>query len=88
MYLKLLIKKLTNEFSFDNVRPSRRKGNLKREKKMAIPIATTPELSEKESRKFLENVKRDLKRPVDYTPTPKLPQARKLIMEYARKREK
>jgi hypothetical protein len=79
----LTIKKFFNKLFYNN-----RRDNLKKEKKMATPIAATPTLSLKESRKFLENIKLGLNKPVGYVPTPKLTRARKLIKEYARQQEK
>ena len=89
MSLKIFTKnKLTINLLANKIRNDSRKNNLKREKKMATPIAPTPKLSAKASKKFLNQVENDLKRPVDYVPTPKLPEARKKIKKYAQEWKK
>ena len=87
--IEIIIKKrLTNNVVLINMLLDIHGRNFRKEEKMATRIAPTPMLNAKESRKFLKNVQRDLKSPVDYVPTPKLQKARELIEEYARKREK
>ena len=55
---------------------------------MALPIAATPILEGKEAIRFLGQIQSDLKKPVDYKPTPKLGKARKLIQLYAAKQQR
>lgn len=55
---------------------------------MALPIAATPILEGTEATRFLGQIQRDLKKPVDYRPTPKLGKARRLIKIYAAKQQR
>ena len=48
---------------------------------MALPIAPTPMLNRKESKRFLRLIEEGLKVPAYPTPTPKLEQARKMVLE-------
>ena len=50
---------------------------------MALPIGLTPILKGREAIKFDERIKKDLHRPTRLVPTPKLEEARKLVIEYA-----
>ena len=50
---------------------------------MALPIRPTPILKGREAIKFDERIKKDLQRPTRLVPTPKLEEARKLVIEYA-----
>jgi hypothetical protein len=50
---------------------------------MARPIAPTPKLDEKATRKFLDMVERGLKKTVGPVPTPKLSKAIKMILSDA-----
>jgi hypothetical protein len=54
---------------------------------MALPIADTPILGKKETTRFLKQIKEDLKSPAELIPTPKIEEARRLVKEYAAKRE-
>ena len=54
---------------------------------MALPITPTPKLDTRETEKFLKRVKRDLKKPVGLTPTPRLKEAEKVISNYAASKE-
>ena len=47
---------------------------------MALDIAPTPTLGRRASRKFLKKVKKDLEKPVGLVPTPKLAEAKRLIL--------
>jgi len=49
---------------------------------MSLPIAATPVLKGKEAVNFLRKIENDLQKPLKYTPTPKLGQAKKLVKEY------
>lgn len=55
---------------------------------MALPITPTPKLDVKESKDFLERVKRDLGRPATFVATPKLKQAEKIIKRYVASEKK
>ncbi len=55
---------------------------------MARPIAPTPRLNKQETRRFLQMVKKDLKRPVGPIPTPKDEEVIRLIMSDADRSEK
>jgi hypothetical protein len=55
---------------------------------MARPIAPTPKLDKKATRKFLEMVEKDLKKPVGPVPTPNMDETIKLIMSDANGRKK
>lgn len=55
---------------------------------MALPIAPTPVLCGSDAVDFFKTVCNDLKKPVGPVPTPKLEQARALIMKYAAERKK
>ena len=55
---------------------------------MARPIAPTPKLNKQETRRFLQMVKKDLKKPVGPIPTPKADETIKLIMSDANHSEK
>lgn len=50
---------------------------------MALPIGSTPILKGRDAKKFDEKIKQDLQRPTRLVPTPRLEEARKLVMEYA-----
>ena len=52
---------------------------------MALPIAVTPKLGARASRKFLERVEANLKKPYTPIPTPKLAKAIAAIRADARK---
>ena len=55
---------------------------------MARPIAPTPVLGAKASKKFLKKVKRNQESKVDYTPTPNIEKAVKLLLADDRKEKK
>ena len=55
---------------------------------MARPIAPTPSLSAKAYRKFMDRVKRDLKKPLGPVPTPRLDEAIRMVMADALNRKK
>lgn len=55
---------------------------------MSRPIAPTPKLNKKETRRFLNLVEEGLKHPVGPVPTPKTDETIKLIMENAEKQQK
>ena len=48
---------------------------------MALPIAPTPTLNRKESKRFMRLIEEGLKEPSYPIPTPKLEQARKMVLE-------
>ncbi len=52
---------------------------------MALPIAATPDLKGREASDFLRRIEKDLQKPLTYTPTPKLGQAKELIKKYVAK---
>ena len=52
---------------------------------MALPIAATPTLKGKDASDFWLKIENDLKKPLTYTPTPKLDLAKKKIKQYAAK---
>ncbi|NOX25697.1 MAG: hypothetical protein GXP59_06220 [Deltaproteobacteria bacterium] len=70
-----------NEWSFSSILTNWRLA-------MALPIAATPVLKGREASDFLRQIEKDLQKPLTYTPTPKLGQAKKLIKKYAAKRTK
>ena len=51
---------------------------------MALPIAPTPMLNRKESKRFMRLIEEGLKVPAYPVPTPKLEQAREMILERMR----
>ena len=51
---------------------------------MALPIAPTPVLNEEDSIRFMKLVEEGLKNPTGPVPTPKLEEARLLVLEYMR----
>jgi hypothetical protein len=55
---------------------------------MALPIAATPVLEGKDASDFLRRIESDLKKPLKYTPTPKLGKARELVKKYVAKGKK
>ena len=55
---------------------------------MALPIAATPVLKGREAADFLRRIEHDLQKPLTYTPTPKLGQAKDLVKKYVAKRKK
>lgn len=55
---------------------------------MALPIAATPTLNAKASKKFYKQIERDLKHPVGPVPTPKIKDAIRLIKTAARNAKK
>ena len=55
---------------------------------MALPVAATPILKGKDASNFLHKIENDLKKPLKYTSTPKLDQAKKLVRKYVAKRKK
>jgi hypothetical protein len=55
---------------------------------MALPISATPILVGYEAVRFLGKIQSDLKKPVNYKPTPNLGKARELIKAYAAKQQK
>ncbi len=55
---------------------------------MARPIAPTPKLNAKATRKFLDKVDRDLTKPMGKVPTPRVDKAIEKIMADAHRREK
>lgn len=55
---------------------------------MALPIAATPTLKGKEASDFLHKIESDLQKPLKYTPTPKLGQAKELVKKYVAKGKK
>ena len=55
---------------------------------MARPIAPTPKLDVKASKKFLDKVTKDLKRPMKPLPTPRIEGAIKKVMADARRGKK
>jgi len=48
---------------------------------MALPIAPTPHLNRKESKRFLRLIEEGLKEPAYPIPTPKLEKARQMVLE-------
>jgi len=48
---------------------------------MALPIAPTPHLNAKESKRFLRLIEEGLKVPAYPIPTPKLEKARKMVLK-------
>jgi len=54
---------------------------------MALPIGATPVLTGKEAAKFMDDLRKDAKKP-GLVPTPKLEQAVKLIEEHAKQQSK
>ena len=59
----------------------------KGEGKMAQPIAPTPKLDAKATKKFFDMVERDLKKPMGPISTPKIDKAIKKVMTDARCRK-
>lgn len=55
---------------------------------MALPIAATPVLKGRDAYNFLCNIEKNLQKPLSYTPTPKLEQAKELIRKYATRGKK
>lgn len=55
---------------------------------MALPIAATPVLKGRDASNFLHRIESDLKKPLKYTPTPKLGQAKELVKKYVAKGKK
>jgi len=55
---------------------------------MALPIAATPVLKGRDASDFLHKIESDLKKPLKYTPTPKLGQAKELVKKYVAKGKK
>ena len=55
---------------------------------MARPIAPTPKLDLKATKKFFDMVERDLKKPMGPISTPKIDKAIKMVMADARSRKK
>jgi hypothetical protein len=55
---------------------------------MALPIAATPILRGKEANDFLQRIEKDMQKPLHYTPTPKLGQAKDLIKHHATRGKK
>ncbi|MBW2083835.1 MAG: hypothetical protein JRI39_12320 [Deltaproteobacteria bacterium] len=55
---------------------------------MALAIQPTPKLGRRASKKFLEKIEKDLKRPARLVPTPKLYEARRLVTQHACKGQK
>ncbi len=66
----------------------RSKKKEKGEGKMARPIAPTPKLDLKATKKFFDMVERDLKKPMGPISTPKIDKAIKMVMADARSRKK
>lgn len=54
---------------------------------MARPIAPTPKLDAKATKKFLSKVKEGLMKPTGPIPTPKIDSAVKTVMTHARNRQ-
>ena len=71
-------------FSFINGEQKKEKG----EGKMARPIAPTPKLDLKATKKFFDMVERDLKKPMVPISTPKIDKAIKMVMTDARSKKK
>ena len=88
MYLKLLLKTLTNKFYLNKLPSDKGKANFIMEERMARPIAPTPKLDAKQTRKFLAKVDEGLKNPMGPVPTPKVAEAIKKVMADARGTEK
>jgi hypothetical protein len=55
---------------------------------MALPIAPTPKLNNKETKRFMKEVEEGLKKPARLIPTPKLKEAEELIDRYNHNRKK
>ncbi len=55
---------------------------------MAMKVAPTPVLKGQDARRFIEKIEHDLNRPAEYTPTPKIEAARKMVKEYVEKLKK
>ncbi len=55
---------------------------------MALPIAATPVLEGREASDFLHRIEKDLQKPSNYTPTPKLGKVKEVIKLYVAKRTK
>ena len=54
---------------------------------MALPIGATPRLSGKEAEKFIDTLKKDSDKRVGPVPTPKLQEARDLILKDVRQQK-
>ena len=54
---------------------------------MALPIGATPRLTGKEAEKFIATLNEDANKPAGPVPTPKLKEARDLILKDARQQK-